>query len=101
MQGMGFNPFKMKKSYLFLFLGAILAIWILFFDTYSIWTRYSLSQQKKELIHKTNQLEAETKKLKQNIKELENDTTLLNQIAREKYGMRKKGETIYKVELRD
>lgn len=101
MEGIRFNPFKMKKSYLFLFLGAILAIWILFFDTYSIWTRYSLSQQKEELIYKTKQLEAETKQLKKNIQELENDTTLLNRIAREKFGMRKKGETIYKIELHD
>ncbi len=95
------NPFKLKKNYLFLFLGGIIVIWMLFFDTYSIWTRYSLSQEKKELIHKTHQLETETKQLKQQIKELKQDTSLLNRIAREKYGMHKEGEKVYKVEIRD
>lgn len=96
-----FNPFQIKKSYLFLILGGILIIWMLFFDTYSFWTRYSLNERKQELIHKTRQLKQESAQLKTKIENLKNDTSLLKRLAREKYGMRKKGETVYKVKTEE
>lgn len=101
---MGLGPlksFQIKKSYLLLFLGGVIVVWMLFFDTYSIWTRYSLSERKDELIQKTEQLKEETVRLKTKIQSLENDTSLLKRIAREKYGMHKEGETVYKVETKD
>lgn len=101
---MGFGPFKslqIKKSYLFLFLGGVIVVWMVFFDTYSLWTRYSLNERKEELIRKTEQLKQETKELQVKINNLENDTSLLKRIAREKYGMHKKGETVYKVKINE
>ena len=96
-----FDTSKIKKSYLFLFLGGIIALWLLFLDTYSIWTRYELSQRKEELIHRTQELKKDSQKLQVKIQNLKNDTSLLKRIAREKYGMHKKGETVYKVESED
>ena len=96
-----FNLLQIKKSYLFLFLGGVVIIWMLFFDTYSIWTRYSLSERKDELIHKTRELKKETAQLKTKIHSLKTDTSLLKRIAREKYGMHKKGETVYKVKTEE
>ena len=95
-----FNPLRWRKSFLMLILGGFVFIWIAFIDTYSLWTRYDLSQRKDDLKEKTEQLEAETAKLKQQIEDIKNDPALLERIAREEYGMKKEGETIYKVKVK-
>ncbi|MGK7370011.1 MAG: FtsB family cell division protein [Candidatus Halalkalibacterium sp. M3_1C_030] len=94
------NPLRWRKSFLILILGGFVFIWFAFIDTYSLWTRYDLSQRKDDLKQKTEQLEAETARLKQQIKDLKNDPALLERIAREEYGMKKEGETIYKVKVK-
>lgn len=95
------NPLRWRKSFLALILGGFLIIWFAFFDTYSLWTRYELSQRKQELQEKTEQLEAETAELEQKINDLRSDPALLERIAREEYGMRKEGETVYKIREKD
>lgn len=95
-----FNPLRWRKSFLIMILGGFVFIWFAFIDTYSLWTRYELSQRKDELKQKTEQLEAETARLKQQIQDLKNDPALLERIAREEYGMKKEGETVYKVKVR-
>ncbi len=96
-----FNPLRWRKSFLLLILGGFVFVWFAFIDTYSLWTRYELSQRKDELKQKTEQLEAETTRLKQQIQDLKNDPALLERIAREEYGMKKEGETVYKVKTRE
>ncbi len=92
-----FNPLRWKKSFLALILGGFVFIWFAFIDTYSIWTRVELNQRKAELKAKKEQLKEETLILKQKINTLENDPKLLERIAREEYGMKKEGETVYKI----
>ena len=96
-----FNPLRWRKSFLMLILGGFLFIWFAFIDTYSLWTRYDLSQRKDDLKQKTEQLEAETARLKQQINDLKNDPALLERIAREEYGMKKEGETVYKIKVKE
>lgn len=91
------NPLRWSKSFLLLVLGGFIIIWFAFIDTYSLWTRYQLNQRYDNLKQKTEQLEADTKLLKQKIDNLNNDPALLERIAREEYGMKKEGETIYKI----
>ncbi|HET6527956.1 MAG TPA: septum formation initiator family protein [Balneolaceae bacterium] len=91
------NPIRWRKSFLLLILGGFIFIWFAFIDTYSIWTRIELSQRKDNLKAKTEKLKAETVVLKQKIKDLENDPDLIKRIAREKYGMKREGETVYKI----
>jgi cell division protein FtsB len=91
------NPLRWKKSFLALILGGFVFIWFTFIDTYSIWTRVELSQQKSELKAKKEQLKEETEILKQKIEALNNDPALLERIAREEYGMKREGETVYKI----
>ena len=91
------NPLRWSKSFLLLVLGGIIFIWFSFIDTYSLWTRYQLNQRYDELKAKTEQLENDTDQLKQKIENLSNDPVLLERIAREEYGMKKEGETIYKI----
>ena len=91
------NPLRWRKSFLFLVLGGFVFIWFLLIDTYSVWTRYELIQRKNDLKVKTEKLEIRTVELKQKIDALKNDPALLERIAREEYGMKKKGEKVYKV----
>lgn len=91
------NPLRWSKSFLLLVLGGFVLIWFTFIDTYSLWTRYQLNQRYDNLKAKTEQLEADTELLKQKIDKLNNDPVLLERIAREEYGMKREGETIYKI----
>lgn len=91
------NPLRWRKSFLLLILGGFLAVWFTFIDTYSIWTRIELSQRKTELKEKKKQLKAETLILKQKIEDLKTEPFLLERIAREEYGMKREGETVYKI----
>ncbi len=96
-----FNPLRWKKSFLVGLLVAFLAIWFLFLDTYSLYTRYELHQRKVELERKTDELREEIDLLEVKIEEIETDPSVLERIAREEYGMRKPGETVYRVEEED
>lgn len=92
-----FNPLRWRKSFLILILGGFLLIWFTFIDTYSVWTRIELHQRKDELKEKKEKLKEETVILKERIENLKTDPFLLERIAREEYGMKKEGETVYKI----
>jgi cell division protein FtsB len=91
------NPLRWRKSFLITILVAFILVWILFIDTYSLYTRYELHQKKNELIERTSELKAETASLEEKIEELTDNADLLEKIAREEYGMRKPGETVYRI----
>ena len=91
------NPLRWRKSFLALILGGFVFIWFAFIDTYSLWTRIELNQRLDDLQSKKKALQQETLILKQKINDLKNDPMLLERIAREEYGMKKEGETIYKI----
>ncbi len=91
------NPLNWRKSFLLLILGGFIFVWFAFIDTYSLWTRYQLSERKEDLKEKTRQLETETTELRHKIENLRSDSALLERIAREEYGMRKKGDVVYKI----
>jgi len=92
------NPLRWKRSFLIAILAAFGAIWFLFLDTYSLYTRYELSQRKGDLEGRIEQLREETTQLETDLERLEKSPDLLERIAREEYGMRKPGETIYRIE---
>ena len=91
------NPLRWRKSFLILLLVGFLVLWFGFLDTYSVYTRYNLKKEQDELKAKIERLEAETDSLNAAIEALKKDSTLLEKIAREEYGMRKRGETVYRV----
>jgi cell division protein FtsB len=91
------NPLRWKRSFLVSVLVLFLVIWFGFFDTYSLWTRFQMERDKRDLIKRTEQLVAETELLKKRIESLRNDPALLERIAREEYGMRRPGETVYRI----
>jgi cell division protein FtsB len=91
------NPLRWKKSFLFSILVLFLVVWFGFFDTYSLWTRFQLERQKSDLINRTELLVKDTEELKRKIEALRDDPALLERIAREEYGMRRPGETVYRI----
>jgi cell division protein FtsB len=92
-----FNPLRWKKSFLVFLLTAFVVAWFAFIDTYSLKTRWDLYSQKEELKERTEDLNNRSEELKVKIDRLNEDPALLEKIAREEYGMRKSGETVYKV----
>src|SRR5690625_208813 len=91
------NLLRWRKSFLAILLGGMLFLWFAFFDTYSLWTRFQLNQRMDELQTKKTELQQKSLILKDKIEDLETDPDLLERIAREKYGMKREGETVYKI----
>ena len=78
-----------------IFLGLVSYLYI--FSNNGLLKRLSLESEKKQI---EKQLEMEMKKqdsLQNKIKEIQNSNEELEKIAREKYGMTKEGEKIYKI----
>lgn len=92
-----FNPLRWRKSFLGLIIGGFLFVWFAFIDTYSIWTRIQLNNQMNDLQEKKQELQEETHILREKIEDLKTDPNLLERIAREEYGMKREGETVYKI----
>lgn len=92
------NPLRWKRPVLVSVFLAFIALWFLFVDSYSLLTRYQLESRKEVLIEKTTEYNVMTDELKEKINALENNPHLLEKIAREEYGMRKPGETVYRIE---
>ena len=91
------NPLRWNKQFLIALLAAFVVVWFSFIDVYSLKTRWDLNEQKKDLEFRTEELAAKAEELKNKTELLESDPALLEKIAREEYGMRKPGETVYKV----
>jgi cell division protein FtsB len=91
------NPLRWKKSFLLSILAIFIILWIGFFDTFSLWNRLQLEREKRSLIKKTELLVAETEALRIRIESLRNNPALVERIAREQYGMRRPGETVYRI----
>jgi len=91
------NPLRWKKSFLVSLLIAFMVVWFSFIDVYSLKIRWELSQKKHDLIEKTAELSLKSEDLKTKLASLEDNPALLEKIAREQYGMRKPGETVYKI----
>ncbi|MEX0945647.1 MAG: septum formation initiator family protein [Balneolaceae bacterium] len=96
-----FNSLRWKRSWILILLTAFIAVWFLFFDTYSLMTKIKLDHQKKDLIERTEDYQLRIAELEAKIDALENNPDLLEKIAREDYGMRKPDETVYIIKRAD
>ncbi|MDG5766840.1 septum formation initiator family protein [Balneolales bacterium ANBcel1] len=92
------NPLRWRRSLLLSVLLLLLILWFGFLDTYSVRTRVQLNMEKEELILETERLQSETAKIQEMLDELDSNPEMLERIAREEYGMRKPGETIYRIQ---
>ncbi len=87
---------KNKRAFFGVLIGIPLVLFLLF-GNHGIVQRIRLQNQKTELEEKIRQAEAETKQLQAESKALDADKKTIEKVAREKYGMAREGETVYKV----
>ena len=73
----------------------IAVIYYFIISDYGVITQIRLSRQEKETREKINSLKKEQSDLHKQISRLTQDTAYQEKIAREKYKLAKKGETIY------
>lgn len=74
-----------------------LLVWILFFDSHSILNRVQWHQEYQELSSENEELREEIDELETRLEEPLSDD-VIEQLAREDYGMSRPGETIYRIE---
>jgi cell division protein FtsB len=87
---------KNKMRTVLIVLISIIFLYLLF-DNKGIIKRLSLEAQHREWIEKLQADSAETKRLQEQIKALENDNKTIEKTAREKYNMKREGETVYQI----
>lgn len=78
-----------------LFIGLV---WILFYDNYSVSKRLQWEGEKKALLEENALLQSSIEKQQEQLQTLDSLETI-EKHAREDFGMRRSGETVYRVEL--
>ncbi len=74
----------------------IILLYVLF-NNQGVLQRIRLERQKKEMLQKIQQAEEEQKQLQDQSKALDGDKKAVEKVAREKYGMVREGEKVYRV----
>jgi cell division protein FtsB len=96
LKGITKKVFKTRRRALFVIVGTLLVSYILF-NNRGIITRIRLEHQRLVMIEKVRAADEETKRLQSYLKALDGDKKTIEKVAREKYGMARDGETVYKV----
>ncbi len=74
----------------------VILLYVLF-NNQGVVQRVRLERQKKEMLQKIQQAEEEQKQLQDQSKALDGDKKAVEKVAREKYGMVREGEKVYRV----
>jgi cell division protein FtsB len=86
-----------KKSVLVSLLIGLPVLSFMLFSNKGILQRLSLESDKKAAAEKYKHIQIEQQRLIKELKALDNDPKAIEQVAREKFGMIKEGETVYKI----
>lgn len=81
-------------------LGGILValfVWIGFFDSHSLLRRYQWHQEHEQLAQENEELRRKNEQLREQLDRPLTDS-LVERIAREEYGMKRPGETVYRLQ---
>jgi cell division protein FtsB len=95
-KSIGKGLLKSRRRGIIIIACTILILYLLF-DNKGIVARIRLELQKQEMTEKVRQAEQETKQLQSELKALQGDKKTLEKVAREKHGMVREGETVYRV----
>lgn len=79
-----------------IFLAGVL-VWVLFFDSHSLLQRYRWHQELAATEQENAELRSKIERLRTQLDRPLSDS-LVERIAREEYGMKQPGETIYRIE---
>ncbi len=91
---------KGKRLGLILFLGVPIIGYVLL-NPHGVIQRVRLELAKREVVERLKEAELEHQRLEDYSKKLENDKRTIEKVAREKYGMVREGETVYKVKPKE
>lgn len=86
-----------NKRVLLTILGAVMLSGYILFDNKGILRRASLEMKKRELNEAIVRARQETRDLQAYLKAVEGDKKTIEKLAREKYGMAREGETVYRI----
>ncbi len=78
---------------------ACAALWVAFFDSHSLLRRAMWHYELNEVASENAALQADIVRLEQQVTTVASDA-VVERVAREQYGMRRPGETIYRIEER-
>jgi cell division protein FtsB len=96
LQGITKSVFKTRRRTVLVLLGTVLVSYV-FFNNRGIIARIKLEHQRQELTDKVRAAEEETRRLQSYLKALDGDKKTIEKVARERYGLAREGETVYKV----
>ena len=93
------DPSKTRRLGRWLLLAAVvgLGLWVTFFDSHSIQKRLRFRQQHAKITAENDSLRRQIEALERKLQAPPADSTI-ERIAREEYGMRRPGETVYRTE---
>jgi len=86
--------------YIYIIIFLIFMVWMIFLDTHSVKIHNELNQEIEKLEVKKKELINLIEKDKRDIEQLKNKDSL-ERFARENYGHKKEGETIFYIEFED
>lgn len=81
-------------------LAAFLVVWVVFLDSHSVTRRVRWEQERRGLDADTRAVQAEIDRLERELPRAA-EPEVVERLAREQYGMRRPGETVYRVEPAD
>ena len=87
---------KRFRSRLVLAGASALVLWVAFFDSHSLWRRAGYARDLSRITEENARMAAENAALQAQIDRGLDDETA-EEVAREQYGMRRPGETVYRV----
>ncbi|WP_456426846.1 FtsB family cell division protein [Rhodocaloribacter sp.] len=79
---------------------ALLGVWLLFFDSYSLWNSVAWRREHARLEAENAMLRQENAALERKVSEGLSEE-VVERIAREQYGMRRPTETVYRIKVED
>ncbi len=76
----------------------LVGMWLVFLDSHSLYRRLQWHREVGKLVNENAALQTRIDEMERKLSDVASDE-VVEQIAREQYGMRKPGETVYRVEV--
>ena len=90
------KQFRKRNVLITLLVGVPIVSFVLFSNK-GVVKRMSLEEEKHAMEEKLTQAKADQQQLQEQSRALDNDPKAIEKVAREKYGMIREGETVYKI----
>ena len=88
---------RRARLWSFVALAAAALVWVVFLDSHSLYRRLRWEQERTQLDADTRAMQAEIERLSRELPRAA-EPEVVERLAREQYGMRRPGETVYRVE---